>query len=289
MKVIDLLKKKQTLSFEFFPPKTEEQEVRLFEVIAQLKKFNPDYVSVTYGALGTSREKTFFWVKEIKEKYGIEPVAHLTCIASDKADLETQVANLSKQGVENILALRGDLPHSEVEGAKLPFAGPQFARGLVSLIKEIKPGICVGVAGYPEKHPEGKSIEKDIEYLKEKVDAGADYIVTQLFFDNKAYFDFVDKCSKAGILVPVIPGIMPITNYKSLKKMTEICGVTIPDEILTKLENDPEDAEEIKKLGIEHTVRQCKQLQKMGVPGLHFFVMNQAGPISEILKELNSK
>jgi methylenetetrahydrofolate reductase (NADPH) len=287
MKVIEALNQgKPTLSFEFFPPKTPEQEKRLFEVIARLKKFNPDYVSVTYGALGTTREKTFFWVKEIKEKFGIEPVAHLTCIAASKSNLLDQINALDKMGTENILALRGDPP----EGIKKfipPPDGFLFAKDLVAFIKQRAPHFCLGVAGYPEKHPESPGIEEDIARLKQKVDAGADYIVTQLFFDNNHYFNFVGRCRKAGIMAPIIPGIMPITSYKLLKKMTKICGATLPPRLLSELEQHRDSRNAILKIGIEQAVKQCAELRKSGTPGLHFFVMNQAGPITEILTLLN--
>ncbi len=287
MKVSGALQKGQpTLAFEFFPPKTAEQEARLFEVIAQLKDFNPDYVSVTYGALGTSAGQSFRWVKDIKDKFGIAPVAHLTCVASSREDINTKVKELVNIGVENILALRGDIPEGLVEKAS-PADGCRHACELVAFIKELYPFICLGVAGYPEKHPEAPNLESDIKYLKRKVEAGADYIVTQLFFDNGVYFDFVRKCRDAGICVPIIPGIMPITNYKLLRKMTSICGASIPKELLTQLEKNQDDNEAIKKIGIEHAVRQCQELQDAKVPGLHFFVMNQAGPISEILKQLS--
>lgn len=286
MQVIEaLLQGQPALSFEFFPPKTPEQEKRLFAVIAQLNKFDPDYVSVTYGALGTSREKTFFWVKEIKEKFGIEPVAHLTCIAASKSSLLDQIHALDKMGIENILALRGDPP----EGIKKfvpPPDGFRFAKDLVAFIKQRAPHFCLGVAGYPEKHPESPGFEEDIAYLKQKVDAGADYIVTQLFFDNKHYFDFVERCRKAGIRSPIIPGIMPITSYKLLKKMTRICGATLPPRLLSNLEQHRNNPMAVRKIGVEQAAKQCRELQKAKVPGLHFFVMNQAGPITEVLSLL---
>jgi len=288
MKVIEALKKKETLSFEFFPPKTEEQEKKLFEVIAQLKHFAPDYVAVTCGALGTTQEKTFFWIKTIKEKFDIEPVAHLTCVAANKESILLQVEEFIKIGVENILALRGDPPEGRDRFVP-PLDGFHFAKDLAAFIKGVKPQICLGVAGYPEGHPESRNLREDVEYLKQKVEAGADYIVTQLFFDNNFYFDFVARCQKAGIKVPIIPGVIPITNYKVLSKITDICGAAIPDLLRSKLEKHKDDAKSVRQIGIEHAVAQCSELKSAGVPGLHFFVMNQAGPISEILKQLKSR
>ena len=285
MKVSDALKKGQpTLSFEFFPPKTEEQAKALYDVIGQLKILNPDYVSVTYGALGSDSQKSFGWVKKIKDQFALTPVAHLTCIASSRADVAQRVKELVKMGVDNILALRGDLP---VGDFKAPETACKHGCELTAFIKELQPDICIGVAGYPEKHPEAESLDVDIAHLKRKVEAGADYIVTQLFFDNQAYFDFVVKCRKAGIKVPIIPGVMPITSYKLLKKMTAICGATIPASLSEKLEKNQDNKEAIVKIGIEQAVAQCQELKQKGVPGLHFFVMNQAGPISAILKQLS--
>jgi len=286
MKVIDALRKKKTLSFEFFPPKTKEQEEKLFAVIAQLKSLDPDYVSVTYGALGTDRERSFFWVNEIKQRFSIEPVAHLTCMAASQDDIKRQIDELVRMGVLNILALRGDSP----EGEKFspPAGGFHFAKELVSYIKQNYPQICLGVAGYPEGHTKSLSLDKEILFLKEKVEAGADYVITQLFFENLYYFNFVDRCRKAGIRVPIIPGIMPITSYKLLRKMTQICGATIPGKLLNELEEKKEKVGETKKMGVEQAIKQCKELYKADIPGLHFFVMNQAGPISQVLKELDA-
>jgi len=286
MKVIDSLKKGEpTLSFEFFPPKTKEQEAHLFEVIGQLKKFNPDFASVTCGAMGTTREKTSYWVKALKEKFQIEPVEHLTCVAATKEVILKQLEAMHSFGISNILALRGDPPEGE-EKFVAPENGFRYAKELVAFIKSHRFDFCLGVAGYPEGHRESSSIDQDIQYLKEKVDAGAEYIITQLFFDNRFFFDFLERCLKAGINVPIIPGIMPITSYKQVKKMTEICGATIPDKLLEKLEKFGDDKQSVAKLGIEQAVSQCQELLDAEVPGLHFFVMNQAGPISAILQQL---
>lgn len=275
MKVIDALKKgKPTLSFEFFPPKTKEQEDRLFDVISKLKSFHPDFVSVTYGALGTTRAKTFFWVKEIKERFQIEPVAHLTCMAASKSDMRQELDELAAMGVKNILALRGDQP---VDGFR-------FAKELVAFIKKYYPQVCVGVAGYPEKHPEAPDLETDIKHLKEKIEAGAEYIITQLFFDNKDFFNFKEKCQEQGIKVPIVPGIMPITSLAQIKKMTRICGAGIPSKLLDRLEKFSDDRSAVEQIGIEQALSQCEGLLKEKVCGIHFFVLNQSGPISNILK-----
>lgn len=280
MKVTEAFQKSApALSFEFFPPKTPEQERHLFEVIGKLKVFRPDFVSVTYGAMGKTREKTFFWVKEIKNKFGLEPVAHLTCVAAARDDIARQIDELAGMGIENILALRGDPPEGTTDFAP-PADGFNYAKDLISFIKQHKPGFCLGAAGFPEGRQE-------IAHLQQKVAAGADYIITQLFFDNQLYFDFVASCRAAGITVPIIPGLMPITSYHQIKKMTTMCGATIPKNLLESLEARQDDPKAIAELGAEQTVCQARQLLAADVPGLHFFVMNQAEPIASILKELS--
>lgn len=287
MKVSEALKPGPTLSFEFFPPKTPEQEANLFTVLGQLKLFNPDFCSVTYGALGNTQAKTFQWVKEIKEKFTINPVAHLTCIAANKKSIVAQLEEFATIGVDNILALRGDVPAGNPD-FKAPADGFAQARDLVAFIKQLKPNFCVGVAGHPEGHCESPSLEKDTAFLKEKVDAGAEYIITQLFFDNRYYYDFVDRCRKAGIRVPIIPGIMPITGVKQLERMTGVCGATMPTPLLAKLREYEADPEAIAKIGQEQAIQQCQELLGAEVPGLHFFVMNQSGPISKVLAQLGN-
>lgn len=279
MKVTEKLNKgRPTLSFEFFPPKTPEQEAHLYEVLGRLKRYQPDFTSVTYGALGTTSEKTFRWVKEIKNQFNIEPVAHLTCIAATRGSILSQLNELEGMGVQNILALRGDPPEGQMDFSPPP-NGFQYAKDLAAFIKENKPDFCLGVAGFPEGHPRSPSLVKDIEYLKEKIEAGGEYVITQLFFDNQYYFDFVDRCRKAGINVPIIPGVMPIVSLKQIKKMTKVCGATIPAGLLAKIEEN-------EKFGIDYAIVQCRELLEHGVPGIHFFVMNQAGPISRILDNL---
>ncbi len=286
MKVIDLLNSgKQTLSFEFFPPKTPEQEEHLFTVVNQLKAFSPDYVAVTYGALGTNQQKSFHWVEKMKNEFKIEPVAHLTCVGDNTEGIRKKIAELTEGGVENILALRGDPPEG-LENFSPVHNGFMYASDLVALIKNEQPKICVGVAGYPEKHPEAKSLDEDIMSLKAKVDAGADYVVTQLFFDNQKYFVFVDQCRKMGIKVPIVPGIMPITSFKSIFRMTQTCGASIPQDLLNKLEKHKDEPSVIQAIGVEQAVKQCLELRQEKVPGLHFFVLNQATIITQILNRM---
>ncbi|OGC07997.1 methylenetetrahydrofolate reductase [NAD(P)H] [candidate division WOR-1 bacterium RIFOXYA2_FULL_36_21] len=285
MKVVDIFEKdKLTLSFEFFPPKTEDQERNLFYVISELKNFNPDFVSVTYGAMGTTRDKTFLWSKKIKHELKIEPVVHLTCVYADKDTVEKQVRELKKYGIENILALRGDPPIEDIYIP--PKNGFLYAKDLVSFVKEIACDFCVGVAGFPEGHCSISDLSVDTNYLKEKIESGAEYVITQMFFDNRYFFDFKERCEKKEISVPIIPGIMPITNVGQIKKMTQICGATIPKELLNKIEKHSSDYASVMEIGVEHAIKQTLELVKNNVLGLHFFVMNQSGPVSKVLSAL---
>ncbi|HTY13376.1 MAG TPA: methylenetetrahydrofolate reductase [NAD(P)H] [Candidatus Omnitrophota bacterium] len=286
MKVSELLKKeKPTLSFEFFPPKNADQEAQMFSALSQLAGFKPDFVSVTYGAMGSNRENAFFWVSEIKKKFGIEPVAHLTCVASSKNEIARYLEDLKTKRVENILALRGDPPQG-IKDFVPPADGFRFAKELIAFIREKQPQMCVGAAGFPEGHIMVPDPATNIAYLKQKIDAGAEYVISQLFFDDRLFFDFTECCRKAGINVPIIPGLMPITSYKQIKKMTETCGATIPKGLLAELEKHQDEAKAILQIGAEQTLRQAEELLKNKVKGLHFFVMNQAEPVAGILGKL---
>jgi len=286
MKVSELLTSgRPTLSFEFFPPRTAEQETQLYAALDGLKIFRPDFVSVTYGAMGTSRQKSFFWAKEIKQKYQLEPVGHLTCIAATRSDIASQLEELSSFGVANILALRGDPPAADTAFVS-PANGFRYAKDLISFIKKTTPALCVGCAGFPEGHPKAGSLAQDTDYLKQKIDAGAEYVMTQLFFDNSFYFAFLERCRQAGIKAPIIPGLMPITSYNQITKLTAVCGATLPTPLLAQLEKHQADPKSIMEIGEEQAVRQCQELTANKVPGLHFFVMNRAAPITDILTAL---
>lgn len=282
MKVTDALLRGETptLSFEFFPPKTVEQEEQLFTTLEKLKIFAPDFVSVTYGAMGTSRERTFLWAERIKHGFGLEPVAHLTCVAATRQSIREQLAELNRIGVRNLLALRGDPPLDQ-PNFQPPAEGFRYAKELVSFIKKERPDWCLGVAGFPESSSEN--------FLKEKVEAGAEYIISQLFFDNRHFFSFLGRCRQAGITVPIIAGLMPITSYKQLALFTAKCGASIPDLLREKLEKYQHDPAGIRQIGLEQTLAQSKDLLAKGVKGLHFFVMNQSEPIASIIRQLPLK
>jgi len=275
MKIKDLLPyKKRTFSFEFFPPKTKKAAKVLFETVTDLKFLNPDFVSVTYGAGGSTRQRTIDMVLKLQKEQQMNVMAHLTCVGHTKEELVQIVTQMKDNGVENILALRGDPPEGEKEFAPVE-GGLSHANELVELIKGIG-DFCVGVAGNPEGHPESESIDKDIENLKRKVDAGADFVVTQLFYDNHHYFDFVERCQVAGIKCRLIPGIMPITNLKQIKFITEMCGATLPSGLVSRLEKYTGDSSITAHIGLQHAQRQCQWLLEEGAPGLHFYTLNKS-------------
>ena len=282
MKIKNILNGKDlVISFEFFPPKKEEMDNVLFETILKLKKFKPDFVSITYGAGGSTHEKTVDWAKRIINIYNLEVMMHLTCISSTKDNLKSVLKELEDLSIENILALRGDVPENNDGDA---CAGEfLFAVDLVSFIKEYS-DFSVGVAGYPEGHNECSSIEEDILHLKKKVDKGADFIITQLFFDNNAFYDYQNLLEKYKINVPVLAGIMPITKYSQIIKFSEMCGVKIPEKIINKIEGKKE--EEVFKIGTEYAITQCIDLIDNNVKGLHFYTLNRSNATEKILEAL---
>ncbi|NTU90788.1 MAG: methylenetetrahydrofolate reductase [NAD(P)H], partial [Chlorobiaceae bacterium] len=246
-------------SLEFFPPKKQEDWDRLFETISNLIPLDPSYVSVTYGAGGSTRERTHSLVTKIQKETGITVVSHLTCIGSERAEIESILRLYRENGINNVLALRGDKPADipTIEEAVKDFP---HAIDLVRFIKENFPEMGIGVAGFPEGHPETPNRMKELEYLKEKVDAGADYIVTQLFFDNRDYFDYVERCAIAGINVPIIPGIMPIATKKGMIRMSELAlGSRIPARLLRRVLEAADD-QEVAKIGIEWATSQVQEL-----------------------------
>jgi methylenetetrahydrofolate reductase (NADPH) len=273
-------------SFEFFPPKKQEEWDRLFETISNLIPLNPSYVSVTYGAGGSTRERTHNLVTKIHNETGLTVVSHLTCICSERDEIGNILAHYREQGITNVLALRGDKPAdvATIEEAVKDFPN---AIDLVRFIKSNFPEMGVGVAGFPEGHPETPNRMKELEYLKEKVDAGADYIVTQLFFDNRDYFDYVERCVMSGITVPIIPGIMPITTKKGMIRMSELAlGSRIPARLLKKV-LEASDDREVASIGIEWATRQVRELLDNHVKGIHFYTLNLADATLKIFRNIN--
>lgn len=290
MKISEYYKKqKSTISFEFFPPKTPEGETKLFQTVMDLKKLAPSFVSVTYGALGNTQSNTLRIVEEIKHKIGLEVAAHLTCVAHSRSEIEKILTTLHAKGIENIVALRGDPPQGEAQ-FKAPPEGFHYAAELVRFIRQhpqLGKAFDLSVAGYPEGHPECKVRSQDLEHLKQKVDEGADAVVTQLFFDNRHYFDSVKRARTIGIKVPIVPGIMPVTHGPQIEKFSRMCGAEIPQEIHEAIARFGEDQASIMKFGVEYATRQCVELLRGGAPGLHFYTLNQSLATRQIFANLH--
>ena len=285
MKIIDILKQdKPAFSFEFFPPKDDVGFDQLFETIDNLKSWDPAFVSVTYGAGGSTRSKTIDLVGRIKKEIGLESMAHLTCVGHSSDEILKVLESIKEQNVDNVLALRGDPPAGETNFTK-PDNGFGYAEELVQFIRE-RFSFCIGVAGYPEGHPECSNREEDLAHLKNKVLAGASFVVTQLFFDNKYYFDFVADLQKIGVDVPVIPGIMPIVNLKQIKRFTKMCGATVPPDLMVRLEKVQDDPESVCQIGIDHAINQCEKLLMQGAPGIHFYTLNRSRATLSVLEGL---
>jgi methylenetetrahydrofolate reductase (NADPH) len=283
MLVKDLLTTDQTLfSFEFFPPKKDEDWDKLFKNIKQLIPLNPAYVSVTYGAGGSTRDKTHDLVVRIHKDIQIPVVSHLTCVGSSETEIEDILTEYDSHGIHNILALRGDPPKGSSEFVK-PENGFEHATDLVRFIKQKFPHLGIGVAGFPEGHPQTTNRLAEIDHLKEKVDAGADYIVTQLFFDNRDFFDFAERCQLAGITVPIIAGIMPITTRKGMSRMAELSpGTRFPAPLLKGVMASETD-NDVAQFGIEWASNQVQELVENKVPGVHLYTLNNSRPTLKIL------
>ena len=287
MKISEKLKSSSPVfSFEFFPPKDEGGFQSLFQTIEKLKPSDPSFVSVTYGAGGSTRSKTVDLVGKIKNKIGIESMAHLTCVGHKKDEIVSVLESLDNCGIENILALRGDPPKGEKKFIK-PEGGFGYANELVSFIKS-NFSFCVGAACYPEGHIECENLTQDMDNLKRKVDCGVDFLITQLFFNNDHYFDFIDLAQKEGIRIPILPGIMPILNVKQSQRFTQMCGASLSASLLAKFEGVQDDLDKVREIGINHAIFQCRDLIKSGAPGIHFYTLNRSKATLAILEKLRS-
>jgi methylenetetrahydrofolate reductase (NADPH) len=267
--------RKSSVSFEFFPPKTQAGWTQLSATIKSLAPLEPAFVSVTYGAGGATRENTHALVEELKRTTDLEVVAHLTCVGSTRRETLAILERYRQAGVDTVLALRGDPPKDGVSGAA---GGGELARAadLVALVKEFDPGFCVGVAGFPEGHPQSPNRLKEMDYLKAKVDAGADYIVTQLFFDNRDFYDFAERCELAGIAVPIIPGIMPVTSLASLHRMADLSpGSRFPAALLRAL-GRARDEELVRNVGVQWATEQIRDLLDHKIKGVHLYTLNHS-------------
>jgi methylenetetrahydrofolate reductase (NADPH) len=273
-----------TFSFEFSPPRTEEGELNLQAAIAGLAPLGPAFVSITYGAGGSTRQRTVELVKWMKSDLGLEAMAHLTCVGATVEDLRVVLDELRDGGIENVIALRGDAPQGETEWKPVP-GGLSYGNELVELVAD-NYDFCVAAACYPEVHQEAADLATDLRNLKRKVDAGARFLITQLFFDNRAYFEFVAAARDIGIDVPIIPGIIPVTNVAQLKRMTTLCGASIPQPFLEALEARAEKPDAVLELGVAYATLQCAELLAGGAPGIHFYTINRSPATSAIVSAL---
>ncbi|HTS82783.1 MAG TPA: methylenetetrahydrofolate reductase [NAD(P)H] [Myxococcaceae bacterium] len=274
-------------SFEFFPPKTDEGRRALLRTLEELRPLEPGFVSVTYGAGGSTHDRTVELVREIRAT-GLETMAHLTCVGHTREELGALVDEFLAMGVENLLALRGDPPAGQREFQPPP-GGLRYAAELVRLIRERDHHLCVGGAGYPEGHVETPMRDDDLRHLKAKVDAGLDFVITQLFFDNAFFFDFVERARRVGINVPIVPGIMPITNIEQLERFVRLCGATVPMRLVLQLERYRDDPEAVVQLGVAHATVQCMELLARGVPGIHFYTLNKSPATRLIVSALKGR
>lgn len=274
--ISDLFAQKRPLhSLEFFPPKDDHGVEALRATATALKKLHPDFVSVTYGAGGTTRDRTAQVSKILKQDLGLTVMPHLTCVGHSRDELAAVADQLHAGGFRNIMTLRGDPPKGEASFT--PYKdGLRYASDLVALLKSRHPDFCLGVGGYPEMHPEATNAVIDLDNLKRKVDAGADFVTTQLFFDNTIYYRFVEKCRMAGIKVPIVPGIMPVLSLKQIRRFTEMCGTHLPQQLVTRLEVAAENPDVVEIIGVDWALDQIRGLLANGAPGYHLYILNRA-------------
>jgi methylenetetrahydrofolate reductase (NADPH) len=275
-----------SFSFEFFPPKTPEGEANLADALAALARLEPTFVSVTYGAGGTTeqKQKTIEIVSRIKADHGLEAMAHFTCVGATVEDLRGMLDRMRDAGIENVLALRGDPPPGQDEWIATD-GGLRYSRELIEMIRADY-DFTVGAACFPEVHIHATSPEEDLRYTREKVEAGARFLITQLFFDNACYYDFVARAREIGIDVPIIPGIMPISNYDQIRRFTSMCGASIPERLLRELDARHDRPEAVTDFGVAYATLQCADLLANGAPGIHFYTLNRSPATRAILGAL---
>lgn len=287
MRIRELLSTgRPSISFEFFPPKDETGLDALKQSLASLRELRPTYVSVTYGAGGSTRDRTIDLVTHIRREFGIEAMAHLTCVGASRDELYSVMQRLAAAGIENVLTLRGDPPRGDDSFKPHP-EGFRYANELAALARSSF-RFCLAGACYPEKHVEAASLDTDLQALRRKVDAGCEFLITQLFFDNQRYFDFVARARNAGIGVPIIPGIMPITNVAQVERFTQMCGATIPELLLGELRRLKDDPVAVNAVGVAHATAQCLELLQRGAPGIHFYTLNRSPATRTILTAIRT-
>src|SRR3954452_21425697 len=272
-------------SFEFFPPKTPEGEANFWKAVDELRALEPGFVSVTYGAGGSTKDKTLELVSRVRDEFGLEAMPHFTCVGATVEQLREALDAMRELKLENVLALRGDPPMGQEEWIKTP-GGLEYSAELVALIRGSYPELAIGGACFPETHIHATSPEDDLRYLKEKVDAGARFLITQLFFDNALYDDFVARARETGIDVPIVPGILPITNLAQLQRITGMCGATIPSGLMAELQARAEDPDAVADFGVAYATLQCADLLAAGAPGVHFYTLNRSPATRAIVSAL---
>jgi methylenetetrahydrofolate reductase (NADPH) len=284
LKIREILKTKRTISCEFFPPREAEGIPNVLRAIERVSQFSPDFVSVTYGAGGTTRAFTEEITMHVKRETDLEVMAHLTCVAQSKEEIHGVLQRLDQACVDNVIALRGDPPQGQKDFVPVE-GGFQHS---TDLIQHIKDNFQFGIAAacYPEGHTESPDLETDISYAKLKIELGADFLITQLFYDNNDFYDFIDRAEQCGINVPIVPGVLPILSTPQIRRFTSLCGAKIPPELDKQLEKYAEDDASVRELGIEHASRQVRDLWDHGVPGVHFYVLNRSYSVAKILSNL---
>ena len=290
MRIDEILKRDQPVfSVEFFPPKSEEGRATLFETVRVLSELEPDFFSVTYGAGGSTRDRrtTLEITKAIREEHGVEAMAHLNCVGETAEGLRSVVDDLAGSGIENVLALRGDPPRGEPDFVQ-PEGGLGSAAELTGMISASHPELAIGGACFPEVHPEAESLEADIAYLKTKVENGASFLITQLFFDNRVYFDFLEAARAAGIEAPIIPGVIPISSYSQVRRTCELCDASLPEHLVAALEALGGDERAESAFGVAYGAQQCAELLAAGAPGIHFYALNRWPATRAILSALKA-
>jgi methylenetetrahydrofolate reductase (NADPH) len=274
------------LSYELFPPKSDKGMADLETNLKTLLAYSPHFITCTYGAGGSDQGRTLETLATVQKMTPTPVASHLTCVQATRDDLKNYLNQAKEQGVQNIVAIRGDVPEGETEFQAID-GGFRYGNELAQFIHDEFPDMGIAVGGYPEKHPEARNIFHDVDNLKRKVDAGADIIITQLFYKNDSYMNFLDSCAASGITIPIVPGILPITNYKQVQRITALCGAKLPVGLANALEHCQDDPEEQLKVGIEHAVKQAAELMEHDVPGIHFYVLNKCKATAAILDQLN--
>ena len=287
MKIRDLFdQKKRVLSFELSAPRDNNIDGH-FRTVGELKKLMPDYISITYGAGGSSRDMTYGIAVRLKE-VGALPLMHFTCVGHSRSEIKDLLNQVKAAGIENILALRGDPPKGQTSFVPAP-DGFRYANELIEFIRSEGYDFCLGIAGYPEGHSEAKSLEEDIQNLKRKIDAGGEYIITQLYFDNRDYFKYVERLRAMGITLPIQPGIWLLTDYAQTQRICNLCGAKIPEDVVRHLESIKDDKEKVTQFGIDLATGQCEELLRRGAPGIHFYVLNKSHVVQAVLENLKNK